>query len=115
MLTNPGSTLSIYGLARLFGEAYPLAFTPKNILSGFQATGIWPLNRDIFIEEDFLSSYFTDRPIINLRPSDPNESNLTSELTCTEPEAVGLNLMRNQGTFTHQERQSAIDQPGCSH
>jgi hypothetical protein len=33
------------------------AVTPANIKAGFLATGNFPYNRDIFVDEDFLSSY----------------------------------------------------------
>jgi hypothetical protein len=31
--------------------------TPANIKAGFLATGIFPYNRDIFVDEEFLFSY----------------------------------------------------------
>jgi hypothetical protein len=31
--------------------------TPANIKAGFLATGIFPCDRDIFVDEEFLSSY----------------------------------------------------------
>ena len=30
---------------------------PRNIISGFQVMGVYPFNRDIFSESEFLSSY----------------------------------------------------------
>jgi hypothetical protein len=33
------------------------AATPANIKAGFLATGIFPYNRDIFVDEGFLSLY----------------------------------------------------------
>jgi hypothetical protein len=38
------------------------AATPANIKAGFLATGIFPYNRDVFPDEQFLSSYVTDGP-----------------------------------------------------
>jgi hypothetical protein len=38
------------------------AATPANIKTGFLATGIFPYNRDIFPNEEFLSSYVIERP-----------------------------------------------------
>ena len=34
---------------------------PRNILSGFESTGTWPYNRDVFSEEDFAPAIATDR------------------------------------------------------
>lgn len=36
---------------RFFWEAYQRAFTSKNIASGWQKTGIWPLNPDLIIDQ----------------------------------------------------------------
>ena len=62
MLSNPEKNISIYGIAGLVGPAFPLAFTPSNIQSGFARSGIWPYNPGVFTEQDFLCSYVTDRP-----------------------------------------------------
>lgn len=61
MLSHPSRTISIYDVANLFGKAYSKAFSMSNIVSGFRATGIWPFDRNIFNEDEFLSSYVTDR------------------------------------------------------
>jgi len=39
MNSNPGKPMSIHDVAEVFGVAYPLAFTPKNIQAAFSATG----------------------------------------------------------------------------
>lgn len=70
MSCNPGKPLSIYEVGEMVGRAFPLAFTTKNIQSGFAASGIVPLNEDIFTDDDFLSSYATDRP----NPEDKNNA-----------------------------------------
>jgi hypothetical protein len=62
MSSNSGKTLSIYEVAQMVGRAFPLAFINSNILSGFAASGIYPLNEDIFSDDDFLSSYVSHRP-----------------------------------------------------
>lgn len=62
MLMNPGKTITIYEVAGLLGIAFPQAVTPKNIMSGFISSGIWPLNSNIFTDDEFLTSYVTDRP-----------------------------------------------------
>lgn len=62
MISHPGKPITIYNISSLFGQAYELAFTMKNINRGFEVTGIWPLNRNIFGEDEFLCSFVTDRP-----------------------------------------------------
>lgn len=34
----------------------------NNITSGFKNTGIWPIYKNIFSDEDFLPAFVTDRP-----------------------------------------------------
>jgi hypothetical protein len=41
---------------------FQLASTPANIKARFKFTGIYPYNRNAFIEEDFLSSYANGGP-----------------------------------------------------
>lgn len=62
MIMHPAKVITIYEIAALLGIAYPKAFTPNTIINGFKSTGIWPLNRNIFDEDDFLCSAVTDRP-----------------------------------------------------
>ena len=61
-MRNPGKPMTIYDIAGNLGEAFPRAFTPGNIVAGFKATGIWPFNREVFGDDEFLSAYVTDRP-----------------------------------------------------
>ena len=64
MNNNPGRPMVIHDVAEVVGMAYPLAFTPKNITAAFRSTGIFPYNPNIFTDEDFMSSYVTDRPLV---------------------------------------------------
>ncbi|XP_055897466.1 uncharacterized protein LOC129928222 [Biomphalaria glabrata] len=57
-------TLSIYQLVELRGTAFLKASTKQNILSGFKTSGVWPLDKDIFLDEEFLPSDVTDRPMV---------------------------------------------------
>jgi len=45
--------------------SFEIAITTKNIISGFSACGNWPVNTNIFTEQDFLPSQVTDRPLSN--------------------------------------------------
>lgn len=57
---NAGKPATIYDIAELVGKAFPLAFTPSNILSGFAASGLQPLNENIFPEHEFMPASVTD-------------------------------------------------------
>lgn len=62
MVTNPDKAITFHDLSGLTKIAYNAFFTPNNISSGFKTTGTWPLNRLKFIDDDFVSTYVTDRP-----------------------------------------------------
>lgn len=59
---NAGKPVTIYDLPEIAGKAYLKAFNPANITKGFATAGIYPLDTNIFCEEDFLPSFVTDRP-----------------------------------------------------
>ena len=59
---NAGKPVTIYEVAEFVGKAYPLSFTPNNIISGFHVTGLIPLNENIFEVHEFLTSNVTNRP-----------------------------------------------------
>ncbi|CAH2003035.1 unnamed protein product [Acanthoscelides obtectus] len=95
MVFNPGQTLSIYNIAALASQAFELAFTPKNILSSFSATGIYPLNRDVFTEIELMSSAKPATPPQSSSSDEEEESELgrcsedISDVGC-----FGLKLLR---------------------
>ena len=60
-LHNPGKTISIYDIAGMVGTAFPRALACANVISGFKVTGIYPFDKDVFTDADFLPSYITDR------------------------------------------------------
>lgn len=60
LLHHPGCRVSIYEIAAFVKFAHENAMTPANILSGFQKTGIFPFNKFVFSEQDFLASSVTD-------------------------------------------------------
>ena len=72
MLRNPGKRVSDYDIVDIFRPAYLKATTPEKGIHGFEKTGIFPFNPDIFKEEDFAASLVTERPHeINNSPSKP--------------------------------------------
>lgn len=89
MLAHPGVPLTIHDVAPLFNEAFLQAFTPHNITKGFSSCGIFPFNRNIFQEEDFLCSTVTDRPLPDtlstVVSASPLESTHTTASTPSAP------------------------------
>lgn len=80
MLNNPGIPMNIYNIADVVGKAFPLAFTPSNIIKSFERSGIHPFNSNVFDDSDFLSSYVTDRPQDTSVASDISRENVGSSL-----------------------------------
>lgn len=74
--------VTIYDVSENVGKAFPLAFTPSNIMKGFQKSGIEPLNSNIFTEQDYLASSVSDRPQYDVSlNSEPGTSGLCSAET----------------------------------
>lgn len=82
MKNNPGKTMVIYNIPSLVKVALSNAATPKNITSGFTCTGIWPFNKDIFTEEDYLPSEVTNRLLLDTDNISSN-NNVSNEIPPT--------------------------------
>lgn len=89
LVNHPGQRLSIHHIAYLVGQAYPLAFSPTNILSEFKATGIYPFNKNVYKDEDFLASV----KLLTFQ---------SSQKTDSPPESVPEPSTSTQ--FTHQDQ-----------
>ncbi|GBM14285.1 hypothetical protein AVEN_128351-1 [Araneus ventricosus] len=63
MSNHPDQRITIYQIAELIGIDYPKAMAPTNLINGFKIIGIYPFNRNIFSEDEFLSSFVTDQPL----------------------------------------------------
>lgn len=62
--SNPGRVMQPFDLPAVYTRALELGATEQNIKSGFRASGIWPLDRQVFQEIDFMPSMTTDRPLV---------------------------------------------------
>lgn len=65
MKNHPGRTIGLYQVAQLFGRAYEIAASVRNITSGFEKSGIYPFNPHIFPEELYLPSAVTENELTN--------------------------------------------------
>ena len=63
MRSNAGKTATIYEIPEFTLHAQLCGLTAANIMSGFRSTGIYPYNRDMFGDADFVAAAVTDRDI----------------------------------------------------
>ena len=110
MRSNPGKTVSITDIPGLVKIAQNIAMIPRNIISGFESTGIFPYNRNIFTESDFVSATVYDQQL--LAPNIENEGNSSFENL-----NGNTDITENEVTDTHHpvssDHELAIQQP-CS-
>ena len=91
MKMNPAKPMTIYDIPGLVKTVFPSAMTPRNIQSGFEVTGLWPFNLDIFQECDFAAAQVTNRP----NPNNVTERQQAPNFECpTEPpiNAASINV-----------------------
>lgn len=84
LIRNPGRTVSIYDIAACVAVAFDRAMKPDTIKSGFKKSGIFPFDDQVFTEDDFLSSYVTDRPPASAESNEKqpvNENDLSKNNT----------------------------------
>ena len=79
MRSNPGKTVTIHDIPGLVKAAQEVAMTSRNIVSGFENTGIFSFNRDTFTESDFASADDYDQPLTLEDPDEPDTFDATAE------------------------------------
>ncbi|XP_033226015.1 uncharacterized protein LOC117178694 [Belonocnema kinseyi] len=57
---NPGRVIGPTEVAHLVNEAFQKVATVKNATSGFKTSGMWPINKNIFSEEDLTAASMTE-------------------------------------------------------
>jgi len=62
MTTNAGKRITLYDMAELFCQAYDKAASIEKAKKGFETTGLWPYNDQIFTDDDFSAADVTDEP-----------------------------------------------------
>jgi len=60
MRQHPGRAVTSWQVAELFGSAYCKAASVGTAVSGFRASGLWPLDIGVFSDSDFAASAVTD-------------------------------------------------------
>lgn len=88
MRANAGARITEYEIASLVGKAFKQVARLEIAASGFECTGIYPYNKDIFTALDFLPSDLTEVPL------DDVQSNL--ELTISSDSVVAVSSASTQ-------------------
>lgn len=124
MKTHPGKTISIYDIPGLVKDVFPMAATPSNVMAGFRVSGVYPFNRNIFTDLDYLPSYVTDRPEPN-RPKSPTsatveekdngEEQLTSSRLVEEPSNINVAITPSLSSHTFGINEGASTSRGAGH
>ena len=82
--------------AELFNSAYGTAATIKNAVSGFRKSGIFPYNRAVFSDDDFVGAQATDKQL----ESQPSTSAVTNTDEPHLDSAAASNLCDSTGPGT---------------
>ena len=82
---NANKAMTIHMLPAMVSYAFPKAFTPTNIVAGFRCTGIFPYDRNIFTDVDFMPSSVSDRPLSTSGDSIYDVTNAESETLVEVP------------------------------
>lgn len=56
MTNHPGERITDYVMGPLIKEAFIRAFCPKNIIKGFEKSGIYPYNNNIFEDHEYIGA-----------------------------------------------------------
>lgn len=96
-----------FQIASLFGKAYLKASTMTTAISGFRATGIWPVDPKIFKEHDFLASAATD---IDLNVSVTVQENISNSVLQVQPEVSTPIIQTNSLPINHPAISNPIEQ-----
>ena len=60
MTSHPGKRISFYDMAAIFGTAFLRSATVEKAANGFKACGLWPLDDNIFGDDEFAAAAVTD-------------------------------------------------------
>ena len=77
--------MTIFDLPGILRKTWPQSSVSGKIIKGFQVTGIYPFNRNIFTDVEYAPSFVTDRPnpssTVDEETTGTNPSNQSSNTT----------------------------------
>lgn len=80
LFNNPGRAVTIYQIGKLFRSAYLRGAVAQTAIKGFEKTGIYPFNSDVFPDHLFAPSETTERPMAVEVEENPMEEQRDEEL-----------------------------------
>ena len=119
--SNPGQVVTEYYVAGLFRQAYEKTASIEKAVTGFRMTGIYPLDENIFTEEDFLPASVTHQEI-EVDEADINDQDMHAQIVFedTQPQIIDNAENPLGGEDVPQSVRPAslledkFNQPGCS-
>jgi len=107
MTRYPGRRVTDYDLCELFTPAYQRAASIEKAVNGFKCSGIFPLNPDVFDDEDFAPSSVTEIP----NPHEPTASQAGQQSTQNEADIEPLTPANSK----QRTDSSGVNMPAAAH
>lgn len=106
LLKNPGKVINKFCFSRLFGSAWMQAMSMQNIQSGFQTTGVYPVDRNKLMPLNFMQELSQEDngdelPFLPLLT--PSHKSSSRKCSMKDPDEVAYDRSRNF-TYSHAGR-----------
>lgn len=95
--SHPGRCVTAFQISMIFGKAYARAASVGNAASGFEKCGIWPLNKDIFQDYEFITitNAHNNEVQFDNENMEADPFSLIPDDTTNQPAAVNTQLLTN--------------------
>ncbi|KAB0803072.1 hypothetical protein PPYR_02666 [Photinus pyralis] len=100
--SRPGERITTYELAEIFNKSFSRIATPDKAIKGFEVTGIFPMNPDVFSDDDFMAAENIKAIQQAQQQEVPNE---TQNHEATRDQNAALNANQND--------EETLDQNSC--
>ena len=100
LAANPGRVITTEIIASILGKAWPVSFTPVNIMAGFRKSGAFPLNPGEVTDRHLAPS----KGVYVKEPSPQLPTGSTSANVTTSPPASSDSSLRSPRSFTSDQQ-----------
>jgi hypothetical protein len=97
---QPGRPVTEAEFGELFNSAYSGVASLEKAQSGFQKTGLYPFNRNVLTDDDFLAAEATDQPMCIDQTIESNTQKSSSDQTDTGEQQSASRTSENPETVT---------------